>query len=496
MVGADVVVQAKGEQNYTHSQCITHKNCSDGFLALLMNLQIDNESNFTGLTKGQFKPFNEVLAEEKEKFKLLNNFLISDIAVNLSADVQELDFKNQGDLQYRLALLEAQIQKADELLTKSDAATTKALKELLVLLKQLNATYVDDNINIQKQKSIDLEALKSVALNLSKESNKSEHAAESASGKSIEQFSDKNTNKKLLNDVLTLTEEVRARLTDRGQADVQELDFKNQGDLQYRLALLEVQIQKADELLTKSDAATAKALKELLVLLKQLNATYVDDNINMQKQKSIDLKALKSVVLNLSKELSQKTDFKNERALNKIANLKEATAFNISNSSNMPSSVKSSQEAVTTTQLTNRILDIAENVFIKQQQNQTTVMRFKLHPEYLGEVTVRMIYKAGLLGRDSSLNVQFYVSNALAKDAVESILPQIRDALFNQLKNSDVSIFYSSQNDSEGNLEHSGFKTRAQHRNDSEDIRGLDEVSGNGELHYILGMSAVLDKLV
>ena len=232
------------------------------------------------------------------------------------------------------------------------------------------------------------------------------------------------------------------------------------------------------------------------MLLKQLNATYVDDNINMQKQKSIDLKALKSVVLNLSKELSQKTDFKNERALNKIANLKEATAFNISNSSNMPSSVKSSQEAVTTTQLTNRILDIAENVFIKQQQNQTTVMRFKLHPEYLGEVTVRMIYKAGLLGRDSSLNVQFYVSNALAKDAVESILPQIRDALFNQLKNSDVSIFYSGQNDSEGNLEHSGFKTRAQHRNDSEDIRGLDEVSGNGELHYILGMSAVLDKLV
>ncbi len=64
-------------------------------------------------------------------------------------------------------------------------------------------------------------------------------------------------------------------------------------------------------------------------------------------------------------------------------------------------------------------------------------LRFKLEPEHLGEVTVRLIYQQG------EVHAHFLASNIHAKDAIESSLAQLREALAGQnlhLQNVSVSL--------------------------------------------------------
>ncbi|MBO8137508.1 MAG: flagellar hook-length control protein FliK [Desulfotomaculum sp.] len=86
-------------------------------------------------------------------------------------------------------------------------------------------------------------------------------------------------------------------------------------------------------------------------------------------------------------------------------------------------------------QLPSKLLDMIKEMNVKQQPNNTT-MRFKLHPEHLGEVTIRLSCSRG------EINAQFYTATVQAKEALEALLPQIRDALVQQqVKLTDANVY-------------------------------------------------------
>ncbi|MTI80189.1 MAG: hypothetical protein FH758_04770 [Firmicutes bacterium] len=86
-------------------------------------------------------------------------------------------------------------------------------------------------------------------------------------------------------------------------------------------------------------------------------------------------------------------------------------------------------------QVSGKLLGMVKEMNVKQQPNNTT-MRLKLHPEQLGEVTIRLTFNRG------ELSAQFYASTVHGKEALEAALPQMRDALFQQqVKLSEANVF-------------------------------------------------------
>ncbi|MCL6447142.1 MAG: flagellar hook-length control protein FliK [Armatimonadetes bacterium] len=66
-----------------------------------------------------------------------------------------------------------------------------------------------------------------------------------------------------------------------------------------------------------------------------------------------------------------------------------------------------------------------------------TRLRLKLEPEHLGELVIRLVYRAG------EVSAYFQASNTQAREAIENSLPQLREALAGQnlhLQNASVSV--------------------------------------------------------
>lgn len=192
-------------------------------------------------------------------------------------------------------------------------------------------------------------------------------------------------------------------------------------------------LNKLNSILEEIISKYAKAEKQNVISREDASQKPIQSNalFEMQNSKPREHMATNSDVQNLK----TKTVLE-QRAIVQ----KETAAFNMNNSSGVQITAKSNQDTINLNQLASRILDTAENLFIKRQDN-TTIMRLKLYPDHLGEVTVRITYKSGSMLKDTNLNVQFYVSNAIAKDAVENILPQLRESL--QMKNFDSFVFYN-----------------------------------------------------
>ncbi len=98
------------------------------------------------------------------------------------------------------------------------------------------------------------------------------------------------------------------------------------------------------------------------------------------------------------------------------------------------------EDAVPINQLAERLVNMLKEVSLHRQNNQAAVMRLKLEPEHLGEVTVRLTYQRG------ELNTHIYTASVHAKEALEAALPQIRDALAQQsVKLNEAAVFLGQQ---------------------------------------------------
>lgn len=87
------------------------------------------------------------------------------------------------------------------------------------------------------------------------------------------------------------------------------------------------------------------------------------------------------------------------------------------------------------------------------------VIRLKLEPRHLGEMTVRLAYNKG------ELTAHFYTSSVMARDAVEGTLPQLREVLSQQnIQLGDAAAFVGRDNTHQqgqgGGYRHSGGSLR------------------------------------
>nr|WP_243137225.1 flagellar hook-length control protein FliK [Desulfofundulus thermobenzoicus] len=123
------------------------------------------------------------------------------------------------------------------------------------------------------------------------------------------------------------------------------------------------------------------------------------------------------------------------------------------------------QGSVPVAQLPVQVAEVLQRAVARHSQGRTYLW-FKLDPPELGHVAVRLIYLQG------DVIARFQVSNAPAREAIESALPQLRDTLAGQnlhLQNASVSVGY------EGGQPPGGYYRQ--------------EGSGNGQYggyHYII----------
>jgi flagellar hook-length control protein FliK len=94
------------------------------------------------------------------------------------------------------------------------------------------------------------------------------------------------------------------------------------------------------------------------------------------------------------------------------------------------------RENVSPLQMPALIVRVLRQAVARHIEGQTHLW-FKLEPEHLGEVMVRLVYRHG------DVSAHFLASNAAAGDAIESALPHLREALATQnlhLQNASVSV--------------------------------------------------------
>ncbi|SHE69580.1 flagellar hook-length control protein FliK [Desulfofundulus australicus DSM 11792] len=94
------------------------------------------------------------------------------------------------------------------------------------------------------------------------------------------------------------------------------------------------------------------------------------------------------------------------------------------------------QETISPLQMPVLIGRVLRQTVARHTEGQTHLW-FKLEPEHLGEVVVRLVYRQG------DVSAHFLASNAAAGDAIESALPQLREALAAQnlhLQSASVSV--------------------------------------------------------
>ncbi|MEG6617325.1 flagellar hook-length control protein FliK [Peptococcaceae bacterium 1198_IL3148] len=102
------------------------------------------------------------------------------------------------------------------------------------------------------------------------------------------------------------------------------------------------------------------------------------------------------------------------------------------------STLVNSKDQVQPEQMAGRLLNMVKEMATKQQPNQTTI-HLRLNPEHLGEVTIRLTYNRG------ELNAQFYAATAHGKEALEAVLPQMREALYQQqVKLNDATVYLNN----------------------------------------------------
>jgi len=106
--------------------------------------------------------------------------------------------------------------------------------------------------------------------------------------------------------------------------------------------------------------------------------------------------------------------------------------------SHNPASTVVQQETISPLQMPVLIGRVLRQAVARHIEGQTHLW-FKLEPEHLGEVVVRLIYRHG------DVSAHFLASNPAAGEAIESALPQLREALAAQnlhLQNASVSVGY------------------------------------------------------
>lgn len=107
---------------------------------------------------------------------------------------------------------------------------------------------------------------------------------------------------------------------------------------------------------------------------------------------------------------------------------------------NSANTLQQPTESVPLEQLAARISNLVKEMAVRRQPNQATTMRIKLQPEHLGEVTIRLTYQRG------ELNTHIYATTAHAKEALEAVLPQIRETLVQQsIKLNEAAVFLGQQ---------------------------------------------------
>ncbi|MEW6697234.1 MAG: flagellar hook-length control protein FliK [Bacillota bacterium] len=95
-------------------------------------------------------------------------------------------------------------------------------------------------------------------------------------------------------------------------------------------------------------------------------------------------------------------------------------------------------------QLPSRITEMIRAMAIQQNLGQTTV-RMKLQPEQLGEVTVKLTWAKG------ELTAQFITATAIAREALESSFPHLKELLAQQdIRLSEAAVFMGQQNEQWG----------------------------------------------
>lgn len=91
------------------------------------------------------------------------------------------------------------------------------------------------------------------------------------------------------------------------------------------------------------------------------------------------------------------------------------------------------------TQLPNRLAEMVRAMMVQQNPGSTTI-RMKLQPEHLGEVTVNLTWSKG------ELTAHFVTATGLAKEALESAFPQLKQLLAQQdIRLSEAAVFMEQQ---------------------------------------------------
>lgn len=111
--------------------------------------------------------------------------------------------------------------------------------------------------------------------------------------------------------------------------------------------------------------------------------------------------------------------------------------FNLSRPESSPS-VKPSGE-VPVSQFPQRISEMVKSMMLQQNPGHTMI-KMKLLPQHLGEVTVKLSWAKG------ELSAQFIAATSMAKDALESAFPQLKQLLAQQdIRLSEAAVFMEQQ---------------------------------------------------
>lgn len=91
------------------------------------------------------------------------------------------------------------------------------------------------------------------------------------------------------------------------------------------------------------------------------------------------------------------------------------------------------------TQLPTKVAEIIRAMMVQQSSGQTS-LKMKLQPEQLGEVTVKLTWSKG------ELSAHFITASGIARDALESSLPQLKELLAQQnIRLSEAAVFMGQQ---------------------------------------------------
>ncbi|MDQ0285589.1 hypothetical protein J2Z49_000693 [Desulfofundulus luciae] len=122
------------------------------------------------------------------------------------------------------------------------------------------------------------------------------------------------------------------------------------------------------------------------------------------------------------------------------------------------------QENVNPLQMPALIVRVLRQAVARHVEGQTHLW-FKLEPEHLGEVMVRLVYRHG------DVSAHFLASNPAAGDAIESALPQLREALAAQnlhLQSASVSVGHEGGPPPRGDFHQPGYNYGRRHSGSGE----------------------------